>query len=321
MATGTYPSMDGTMDNTSSANFIPEIWDDEVIASYKSNLVMGNLVKKMPMNGKKGDTIFLPKPTRGQAYAKAEGAAVTIQNPVNNQWSIALDQHWEYTTMIEDITAVQAFDSMRQHYTDDAGYALATQVDNDLYSLGKNVGDGDGTNYVNSGVFYASTASALSAYAIDTVAATDYFTDAIFRGLIQKLDDADVPGENRCFVIPPVLRNAIMGIDRYVSSDFVNSGKVPGGKVGELYGVSIYISSNVPVIEAAGDNTASAVDTYGAMLFHKDAFVLAEQMGVRSQTQYKQEFLADMYTADTIYGFEAYRPEAGFVLAVPNAVA
>jgi hypothetical protein len=53
------------------------------------------------------------------------------------------------------------------------------------------------------------------------------------------------------------------------------------------------------------------------MLFHKDTFVLAEQMGIRSQTQYKQEFLANLYTADTLYGVEVLRPETGFVLALP----
>jgi hypothetical protein len=43
---------------------------------------------------------------------------------------------------------------------------------------------------------------------------------------------------------------------------------------------------------------------------------LAEQLGIRSQTQYKQEFLGTLFTADTLYGTKAYRPEAGFVLAV-----
>jgi hypothetical protein len=169
-------------------------------------------------------------------------------------------------------------------------------------------------------VFYADTGTTLAAYALDTVAADDYFTDAVFRSLIQKMDEADVPANGRKFVIPAVLRNAIMGIDRYVSSDFVNTGKVPGGMIGQLYGVDIYISNNCPVIEALADNTASAVDTLGAYLFHTDTMVFAEQLGVRTQTQYKQEKLADLFTADTIFGTEVYRPESGFILAVPNQV-
>jgi len=44
--------------------------------------------------------------------------------------------------------------------------------------------------------------------------------------------------------------------------------------------------------------------------------VLAEQQGVRSQTQYKQEFLGTLYTADRLYGTQVIRPETGFVMAV-----
>ena len=84
MATSVYPNMGGAVDNTSAAKFIPEIWSDEVIAAYKSNLVMANLVKKMSMTGKKGDTIHVPKPVRGDAHAKAENTAVTVQNATDD---------------------------------------------------------------------------------------------------------------------------------------------------------------------------------------------------------------------------------------------
>jgi hypothetical protein len=51
-------------------------------------------------------------------------------------------------------------------------------------------------------------------------------------------------------------------------------------------------------------------------LFHTDTMVLAEQVGVRSQTQYKLDYLSTLYTADTLFGVKVVRPEAGFVLAV-----
>ena len=35
-----------------AANFIPEIWSDEVIASYKKKLVLGNLVTNINFKGK-----------------------------------------------------------------------------------------------------------------------------------------------------------------------------------------------------------------------------------------------------------------------------
>jgi len=54
-------------------------------------------------------------------------------------------------------------------------------------------------------------------------------------------------------------------------------------------------------------------------MFHKDALALAEQVGVRSQTQYKQEFLGDLFTSDTIYGVGTLRHTAGVAFVVPGS--
>ena len=316
MATSTYPAQGGTVDNTSAATFIPEIWSDEVVAAYQSNLVLAPLVKKMAMTGKKGDTLHIPKPVRGTANAKAENTAVTIQNATESEVQVTIDKHFEYSRLIEDITEAQALASLRQFYTGDAGYALAKQVDTDLFALGKSFGNNNAA-YEGTGSYFIDGTNGLTQYLDDTAnGAADVFTDEGFRDLIQKMDDADVPMDNRCLVVPPSVRNAIMGITRYSSSDFVDGRVVNNGQIGNLYGIDIFVSSNCPVIEAAGDNTASAVDLKQAMLFHKDAMVLAEQQGVRSQTQYKQEFLGSLYTADTLYGTAVLRPDAAFNLMV-----
>ena len=317
MATSVYPATGGMVDNTSAATFIPEIWSDEVIAAYEKTLVLAPLVKKIAMQGKKGDTIHIPKPTRGVATAKAENTAVTIQNATEGEVLVTINKHFEYSRMIEDITNVQALASLRQFYTGDAGYALGKQVDDDLFVLGKSFGDGDGSNFVTSATFYNDASTGTTAYAVDQMVVGDLFTDAFFRDMVQKMDDADTPMDGRSLVIPPSLRNAIMGIDRYVSSDFVNGQGVVNGKIGELYGIDIYVSTNCPTLETASENGATAGGIIrGALMGHKDTMVLAEQQGVRSQTQYKQEFLGTLYTADRLYGTQVLRPETGFMLAV-----
>jgi N4-gp56 family major capsid protein len=307
MATSTYPATGGIVDNTSAAVFIPEIWSDEVIAAYEKNLVLANLVKKMSMQGKKGDTIHIPVPVRGTANAKVENQAVTLQNNVDTEITVAIDQHFEYSRLIEDITDVQALASLRQFYTGDAGYALAKNVDDALFT--------EATGSFST--FYNDATTGTTSYAANTVTTADVFDDAFFRDMIQKMDDNDVPMDNRFFVIPPSLRNAIMGITRYTSSDFVSGQPVQNGKIGNLYGVDVYVSSNVPEIESAASNTAGD-EIRGAVLAHKDSLVLAEQVGVRSQTQYKQEFLGTLYTADRLYGVQTLRANSGFILAVNN---
>jgi hypothetical protein len=76
----------------------------------------------------------------------------------------------------------------------------------------------------------------------------------------------------------------------------------------------VYISSNCPTTTTAD----TATDRVG-VLMHKDALALAEQVGVRSQTQYKQEWLGDLFTSDTIYGVGEMRNDAGLAFVVPAA--
>ena len=147
----------------------------------------------------------------------------------------------------------------------------------------------------------------LTSTGVQTAAGTaaSAFNDAGFRAALQVLDDNGVPMDNRVWVISPAMKKELLGVSNYISTDFVTGKPVESGVIGSLYGVDIYVSTNLPT-----ENT----DEKGSLLMHKDAIVFAEQLGVRVQTQYKQEFLADLMTADTLYGTETYRPEAGVKL-------
>ena len=277
--------------NTTAATFIPEIWSDEIIASYEKALVIKPLVRAMSMTGKKGDTIRIPKPDRGNASVKAAETQVNLIAGNTGELVISIDQHYEYSRLIEDITDVQALASLRQFYTQDAGYALATRVDTALIAEAANFTSQ--LEFTSTGV---QTAAGTAASA---------FNDAGFRAALQVLDDNGVPMDNRVWVISPAMKKELLGVSNYISTDFVTGKPVESGVIGSLYGVDIYVSTNLPT-----ENT----DEKGSLLMHKDAIVFAEQLGVRVQTQYKQEFLADLMTADTLYGTETYRPEAGVKL-------
>ena len=302
----------GHQTTTTAANFIPELWSDEVIAGYKKNLVVGNLVSKIAHKGKKGDTIHIPKPTRGTATAKTANTAVSVQDDTHSVVDLSIDKHYEYSVLIEDITEVQALNSLRRFYTDDAGYALATQVDTDLFTLTEGLKGGTvgGSNasawekaYIGSGTTNY-TGNSSNAASID---------DDGIRAMILVLDNAAVPMDNRSLIIPPVCANDLLGINRFTEQQYIGSGDaIKTGKIGMIYGIDVYISTNCPTTTTA--NTAT--DRVG-VLMHKDALALVEQMSVRSQTQYKQEYLGDLFTADTIYGVGELRDDAGLAFVVP----
>ena len=292
--------------NTTGATFIPELWSDEIIAAYKQNLVMANLVSKMSFKGKKGDTLHIPKPTRGAAALKAASTQVTLQAATETEIQVLVNKHYEYSRLIEDITETQALASLRKFYTGDAGYALAKQVDTDLIQLGRGAAGGNGT------IAYDKAVIAGDGTTLYTGSNESAITDAGLRKVIQTLDDADVPMEGRVLVLPPVARNVMMGLARFTEQAF--TGEVGGGntirngEIGNVYGVKVYVSTNC--------ETATGAARIG-MMFHKDAFVLAEQMGVRSQTQYKQEYLGTLFTSDMLYGVQELRDDAAVTIAMP----
>ena len=92
--------------NTTAAVFIPELWSDEIIAAYKQNLVMANLVSKMSFKGKKGDTLHIPKPTRGNASVKASEAQVTLQAATETEVQVLVNKHYEYSRLILKVVTV-----------------------------------------------------------------------------------------------------------------------------------------------------------------------------------------------------------------------
>ena len=298
---------------TVANNFIPELWSDEVIGAYKSNLVVANLVTKLSHKGKKGDTIYIPVPARGDASIKAANTQVTLSAATNTAITVNIATHYEYSKLIEDIAEVQALASMRKFYTDDAGYALAKRVDTDLLALseglqGGTVGGTGAASYENA-VIGSNGSTAYTGNSSNAAA----IADAGIRKMLLTLDDADVPMDNRCMVIPPTAASSLLGISRFTEQQFIGDGAaIKTGKIGNIYGVDIFVSTNCP--STTGADTAT--DRVG-VLMHKDAFVLAEQVGVRSQTQYKQEYLGDLFTSDTIYGVAELRNDAGVAFVVP----
>ncbi len=272
----------------------------------------------MSHKGKKGDTIHIPKPARGSASVKSANSQVTLSAATNTVVDISINKHYEYSKLIEDIAEVQALASMRKFYTDDAGYALATQVEDDLFKQAEGFQGGAVTIPEVAGSTLWEKAviggDGSTNYTGTTSNATD-ISDAGIRRMILTLDNANVPMDGRALVIPPIAANDLLALPRFTEQAFIGSGDaIKTGKIGMLYGVDIYVTNNCPTISP----TSGGDDRVG-LLLHKDALVLAEQVGVRTQTQYKQEYLGDLFTADTIYGVGELRDDAGIAFTVPAA--
>ena len=306
----------------SNSAFIRELWTDEIIAAYKARLVMADLVVTMPFSGRKGDTFHVPNPVRGAASVKAAETQVTLIANQEGTKQFLIDQHYEYSRLIEDIVSVQADDSLRAFYTNDAGFALAKRIDTDLHGEGAKFAGNDaaptvaGTNY-SKAVIGSDGSTVWDPTANTNEGNAAALADVGIREIIRQLDDNDVPNGERVLVIPPVEKKSLTGIARFTEQAFVGemgmANTIRNGKIGDIYGVEVFVSTNCPVVEDSGTNS----NERACLLFQKEGLVLIEQLRPRSQTQYKQEWLGDLFTADMIYGKGILRPEAGVAIVVP----
>ena len=299
---------------TTQAKFIPAMWSDEIIAAYKSNLVLANLVTRINHVGKKGDTIHIPKITRGAANTKSASTQVTLNTNTETEVLISINKHYEYSRLIEDIVAVQALDSMRQIYTDDAGYALSLKVDTDLHTLGATL---QGSTAYSTAVIGGDGSTVWNPAANTNTGNGSALADAGIRKMIQTLDDQNVPMEGRALIVPPVEKKRLLGITRFTEQAFVGevgaANSIRTGLIGNVYGIPVYVSTNCPTVAATDTTTNYRV----GLMLHKEAFALVEQQAVRTQTQYKQEYLGTLFTADTIYGVGELRDTSGVAFFVP----
>ena len=217
--------------------------------------------------------------------------------------TVSIDKHYEYSRLIEDIVEAQALNSMRNFYTSDAGYALAKQVDTDLIQLGRSANGGTADSARYTGGFIGGDGTTTFDYSANTnTGNASALTDAAIRRTIQRLDDNDTPMDGRFFIIPTSSRNTLMGLARYTEQAFVGDGNaIRNGEIGNLYGIPVFTSSNC-------DTTSGSARV--CLMGHKDSMVLVEQVGIRSQVQYKQEYLATLFTSDTLYGVAALRKAA-----------
>lgn len=263
---------------TTGANFIPEIWSKEVQRATEANLVAANLVKRFDADVKsKGDTIHVPKISNLSATAKSASTAVTFSSPTEDKIDISISNHYHIAFIIEDILDAQSQYMIAEEYKGKASYGLSKQVDTDVLGLYTNITQSVGT------------------------AGTPPSDPNILRA-IQYLDDADAPMADRAFIMAPVLKAALLAIDKYVSQDFTGMDlPVKTGVFGQRYGIPFYVSTNVPT---SGGNPIN-------QLIHKEAYALAMQKDVTIRQQYVIDFLGNATVAQVLYGVAAYRTTFG----------
>jgi hypothetical protein len=289
--TGAYGSGNVNIGTTAANVFRPNIWSKEVLMFVKSNLVLLPLVKHYDADVRSGgQTLEIPNVSTISANLKAQNTVVTLNYNTETKTTVTLNKHYESSFLVEDIVKVQSAYDLRSDYTKAAAYAIAEKVD---YTL-------------------ASEMTSAWKTATQTVGAYGTaITDDEILAVNRYLDDAKAPQTERSLVVTPKGKAEMLNIDKYIRYDAIGIGgtenSIRNGQIGEIYGVKVYMSQNLVVLD-------TATDEHNHLFFHKEAFAVAMQMEPRTQATYEQPYLGWLVTVDVLFGCANLRPNFGWVI-------
>lgn len=264
---------------TTQANFVPELWGPNIIIAAERKLLVRNLVWDWSSPGKgKGDQIHIPNVSNLTSTPKAANTQVVLNAPSEAMITLNINRNDEVSFLLEDITKVQADFNLLSLYTQKAGYTLAQQIDTRLSAL-------------------------FSGFSQRTGAAGIDIGDEQIRTAVEFLDLADADIEGRALVIYPTQRNAMFAIEKYFRADIKGNGEntVVSGKLGEIYGVPVYVTTNL----------GTSADARLNAMFQKQALACAIQVGPRTQSDYILEYIGTLVVTDAIYGEVESRDDHG----------
>lgn len=265
--------------------FTPEIWSQKINDFMRAKLYANKHFLDLSADvAGGGDVIHIPSLTEMTATEKANATAVTLNSPTETKVDLTINAWYEVSFMIEDEEKAQVMHSynIQERYAMNAAYTVANKLEVALITL-------------------------FSGFASTVGASTTDANDSNIRACIAYLDSNDIPQEDRAwFFDPTVFWTDIMGIDRFTLVNESGNKAVLNGAIGVLYGIPVYITSNIPTTLGSKYNA----------LAQKDAIAFATASlgagnGIRVQSNYIPEYLGTLVTADILYGVIENRDLAG----------
>lgn len=285
------------LNNTTNASFIPTIIAQKALGRFGAYM---NLAKTVARDfdftpAKEGATIQIPKRGVISANAKSAGNVVTLNNPTATTIPVTMDQHFEVTLELDDVTAVQQNQDVLNGYAEDAAIALAEKIEAALSAL------------------YVSSVNTVNFDTTSQVTQENSFLTAR-----QKLVLNNIPQTERKYAyLHPTLITKLLQIDRFTRWDaYGNNGVIAAGALGRIGGIDVFESQ---LVTASGSPA-----TYNNMIYTRNAIILASRplpqvpqgmgviqkvimdpdinMGLRVTSSYNADLLSMQITLDVLYG-------------------
>lgn len=280
MATGATEFVDKTI---ADGVFSPDIWSKQVLRATESNLVIAKSVNRgFEDDASVGKTVKVASIGNLAARAKAENTAITYETVAETATTITLNI-WSYAAIgVEDIVKVQSIIDVQNEYQRKLGYAVSKDIDSKLAA-----------DFAGFSQVVGTLGTAVS--------------DANVLAAVKLLDDADVPQDDRFFIMTPAEKVAKLALDRWSNALYIGTGNTPvkSGMIGDMYGLNLAVTTNL--VKPAGGQANNAI-------FHRDALALVVQRTPKTHVFYDIDVFTWKLAVEVIYGHQEMRDNFGVLL-------
>jgi len=249
---------------------IQQLVSSQVQMVLVANVVVPGTITDYPA-GPGMDTLKIPRIGKFTVATKVAATAVSAQTNVASTDDLVLNQHKVVQFLVEDIAGVQSNIDVMGQYLEQAGKDMAVEMDN--YFIG----------------IMAAGASAAAPDHQLAFASGTALTKADILLARQRLNEQNVPQDERCCLISPANEAAILSIQEFTRVNEAGSAAgLRNGEFGKLFGFTFLLSTQV----------ADA----GSLFYHKSAVASGRQIMPKVEYFRDVPMLADRWSISHLYG-------------------
>lgn len=242
---GTYRG--GAVLPSTISEFIVPQWLTEVTRALNSSMVMKNYVNMVTPLKTSGDELTIPSFGRLHVNPKLEERPVRLQTASPSSFKFKADRHIEVSRFFEDITVLKDSYDARRLYTEEAGLALARDIDH--WILGHRV---------------ALKAEGQVIRCEDGSGNGQPLNLAAIRAAKLAMELDDVPMDGVTLIVSPAQYYSLLATEELINADYRAGGApVSTGIVGSIYGIPVVVTNHIRKNATSGFRIGDT-DTAGA---------------------------------------------------------
>jgi hypothetical protein len=287
---------------STTASFL-KVFAGEVITAFETaNSTLDKHLVRTISNGKSAQ---FPIVGKASASYHTAGNEITGGSVNHNERTISIENLLIAPVFIAKIDEAMSHYDVRSIYSKELGRALANQMDKHVYQ-----------NLILNSRESAASPQAAGQQITDADFATSASSAAatIFSAA-QKLDEADVPAEDRyCAVSPAVYYNLIQGTT-VINRDWGGSGSYSDGKVLKVAGINIIPTNNLPstninsgVGQGSSTNFAGDFSNTVGCVWQKNAVGTVKLMDLSTEMDYQIQRQGTLVVAKYAMGHAPLNP-------------